>query len=94
MFRKVAIAALLLLGTSLTASAEVVPERKTLQVVNDVTTQVRQYPASRSSTTSTCGSENGEAMLTGAVTMAFKKDDIGKHRVATVAGVLVGRTTS
>jgi hyperosmotically inducible protein len=87
MFRKVAIAALLLLGTSLTASAEVVPERKTLQVVNDVTTQVRRYTRfTIFDDVNVRIGQNGEATLTGAVTMPFKKDDIGRI-VSKVSGV-------
>ena len=87
MFRKVAIAALLLLGASLTASAEVVPERKTLQVVNDVTTQVRRYTRfTIFDGVNVRVGQNGEATLTGAVTMPFKKDDIGQI-VSKVAGV-------
>ena len=81
MFRKVAIAALLLLGASLTASAEVVPERKTLQVVNDVTSQVRQYTRfTIFDDVNVRVGQNGVATLTGAVTMPFKKDDIGQTR--------------
>ena len=87
MFRKVGIAALLLLGTSLTASAEVVPERKALQVVNDVTTQVRRYTRfTIFDDVNVRIGQNGEATLTGAVTMPFKKDDIGRI-VSQVAGV-------
>jgi hyperosmotically inducible protein len=87
MFRTVAIAALLLVGGSLTASAEVVPERKTLQVVNDITSQVRRY--SRFTIFDDVNVQmgpNGEATLIGAVTMPFKKDDIGRL-VAKVQGV-------
>ena len=91
MFRKVAIAALLLLGASLTASAEVVPERKTLQVVNDVTTQVRRYTRfTIFDDVNVRIGQNGEATLTGAVTMPFKKDDIGRTRVEG-GGRVVGR---
>jgi len=87
MFRKVGIAALLLLGASLTASAEVVPERKALQVVNDVTTQVRRYTRfTIFDDVNVRIGQNGEATLTGAVTMPFKKDDIGR-KAGEIAGV-------
>jgi hyperosmotically inducible protein len=87
MLRKAVITLLLLVGTSLTAAAEVVPERKTLQVVNDITTQVRRY--SRFTIFDDVNvqmGQNGEATLTGAVTMPFKKDDIGRL-VSKVQGV-------
>ena len=87
MFRKVGFAVLVLVGISLTASAEVVPERKTLQVVNDVTSQVRRYTRfTIFDDVNVQVGQNGEATLTGAVTMPFKKDDIGRI-VSKVSGV-------
>lgn len=83
----------LILGTVLfllpaSVFADVVPEpRKTLQVVNDVTSQVRRYTRfTIFDDVNVQVGANGEATLTGAVTMPFKRDDIGSL-VAKVAGV-------
>ena len=54
------------------------PERKTLQIVNDITSKVRQYPRFTIFDDVNVRVENGVAMLTGAVTMGFKREDIGK----------------
>jgi hyperosmotically inducible protein len=63
------------------------PERKALQVLNDVTQQVRQYTRFTIFDDVNVGIENGVVRLTGKVTAPFKKDDIGA-RVARVSGVL------
>ncbi len=82
----------LILGTVLlllpaSVFADVVPERKTLQVVNDITSQVRRYTRfTIFDDVNVQVGPNGEATLTGAVTMPFKRDDIATL-VAKVAGV-------
>ena len=86
MFRKVLLAALIVGLSSAAAFAEVVPERKTLQIVNDITSKVRQYPRFTIFDDVNVRVENGVAVLTGKVTMGFKREDIGKL-VATVPGV-------
>jgi hyperosmotically inducible protein len=86
MFRSVLVAAFILGLSSATAFAEVVPERKTLQIVNDITSKVRQYPRFTIFDDVNVRIENGVAVLTGAVTMGFKREDLGKI-VATVPGV-------
>jgi hyperosmotically inducible protein len=62
------------------------PERKSLQVLNDVTQQVRQYTRFTIFDDVNVGIDNGVVRLTGKVTAPFKKDDIAA-RVARVAGV-------
>ena len=86
MFRKVLLAAFIVGLSSATAFAEVVPERKSLQIVNDITSKVRQYPRFTIFDDVNVRVENGVAVLTGKVTMGFKREDIGKL-VATVPGV-------
>ena len=86
MFRKVLLAAFIVGLSSATAFAEVVPERKTLQIVNDITSKVRQYPRFTIFDDVNVKVENGVAVLTGKVTMGFKREDIGRL-VATVPGV-------
>jgi osmotically-inducible protein OsmY len=86
MLRKLVFAAAILSLSSAAAFAEVVPERKTLQVVNDITGKVRQYPRFTIFDDVNVRMDNGVAVLTGVVTMGFKRDDIGRI-VATVPGV-------
>ena len=54
------------------------PSGKTLQIVNDITSKVRQYPRFTIFDDVNVRVENGVAVLTGAVTMGFKREDIGK----------------
>jgi len=86
MFRKLLLAAAILAFSSVAAFAELVPERKTLQIVNDVTSKIRQYPRYTIFDDVSVRMESGVAVLTGSVTMGFKRDDIGRV-VATVPGV-------
>ena len=86
MWRKTALAAVLVMLTSASAFAELAPDRKTLQVVNDITSKVRQYPRFTIFDDVNVRMENGTATLVGSVTMGFKRDEIGKI-VATVPGV-------
>jgi hyperosmotically inducible protein len=86
MFRKILLATAILTLSSAAAFAEIVPERKTLQVVNDVTSKVRQYPRFTIFDDVNVRMENGVATLSGAVTMGFKREDIARL-VASVPGV-------
>jgi hyperosmotically inducible periplasmic protein len=86
MLRKVLLATFILAFSSAAAWAEVVPERKTLQVVNDITSKVRQYPRFTIFDDVNVRMDNGVAVLTGSVTMGFKRDDIGRV-VSSVPGV-------
>ena len=62
------------------------PERKSLQVLNDVTQQVRQYTRFTIFDDVNVAIDGGLVRLTGKVTAPFKRDDIAA-RVARVAGV-------
>ena len=62
------------------------PERKSLQVLNDVTRQVRQYTRFTIFDDVNVAVDSGVVRLTGKVTAPFKKDDIAA-RVARVDGV-------
>jgi len=64
-----------------------VPTRKSLQVLNDVAAQVRQYTRFTIFDDVNVSVDNGMVTLTGRVTMPFKKDDL-EARVATVDGVV------
>ena len=86
MFRKILLAAAILTLSSGAAFADLVPERKTLQVVNDITSRVRQYSRFTIFDDVNVRMENGVATLSGAVTMGFKRDDIARL-VAAVPGV-------
>jgi hyperosmotically inducible protein len=87
MGKKSFIAVLVLALSSASAFAETLPPRKNLQIVNDITSQVRQYSRfTIFDDVSVQLADNGAAILTGAVTMPFKKDDIGRL-VGKVAGV-------
>jgi osmotically-inducible protein OsmY len=87
MWKKILGVALVLTLSSASAFAELIPERKNLQIVNDIASQVRQYARFTifDDVNIRLGA-NGQATLTGAVTMPFKKDDIGRL-VSKVQGV-------
>lgn len=86
MLRKLILGSVLLLLPA-SVFADVLPERKSLQVVNDITSQVRRYTRfTIFDDVNVQLGANGEATLTGAVTMPFKRDDIGSL-VSKVAGV-------
>ena len=64
-----------------------VNERKSLQIVNDISSQVRQYTRFTIFDDVRVGiAEGGVAVITGRVTMPFKKDDIGR-KAGGIAGV-------
>jgi osmotically-inducible protein OsmY len=85
--RKRAILMALAFALSSVAAFADVPERKSLQVINDITKQVRQYTRyTIFDDVSVQLTDTGTAVLTGKVTMPFKKDDIGRL-VAKVSGV-------
>jgi hyperosmotically inducible protein len=87
MLRKTILMALAFALSSASAFAADVPERKSLQVINDITKQVRQYTRyTIFDDISVQVTDNGVAVLTGKVTMPFKRDDIGRL-VARVQGV-------
>lgn len=87
MLRKTILMALAFALSSSAAFAADVPERKSLQVINDITKQVRQYTRyTIFDDVSVRLADNGVAVLTGKVTMPFKKDDIGRL-VSRVQGV-------
>jgi hyperosmotically inducible periplasmic protein len=87
MLRKTILMALAFALSSSAALAADVPERKSLQVINDITKQVRQYTRyTIFDDVSVRLADNGVAVLTGKVTMPFKKDDIGRL-VSRVQGV-------
>ena len=87
MLRKAFLMALAFALSSSAAFAADVPERKSLQVINDITKQVRQYTRyTIFDDVSIRLEDNGTAVLTGKVTMPFKKDDIGRI-VSRVDGV-------
>lgn len=76
---------LLALGSA--ASAQT-PERKDLQVFNDIADQVNRYTQLTIFDSISASVDGGHVMLSGWVTMPYKRDDIEK-RVAKVAGVLL-----
>jgi hyperosmotically inducible protein len=85
MVRNTMLAALALTLLAGPARADM-PERKNLQVLNDVAAQVRQYSRFTIFDDVNASLVNGVVTLTGRVTMPFKKDDIAA-RVAAVNGV-------
>jgi hyperosmotically inducible periplasmic protein len=85
MFRKLVFGALALALFTAPASADTV-ERKSLQVLNDVGREVRQYVRFTIFDDVSASVENGVVRLTGKVTAPYKRDDI-EARVARVAGV-------
>ncbi len=62
-------------------------ERKDLQVFNDISTQVNRYTQFTIFDSIDAGIDQGHVVLTGWVTMPYKKTDI-ERRVAKVDGVL------
>ena len=86
MFRRFIPVALALALSSTSVFADVT-ERKSLQIVNDITSEVRQYTRFTIFDDVNVQLEpGGVAVLSGKVTMPFKKDDIGRI-VSRVAGV-------
>ena len=72
--------------SSVSAYADV-SERKSLQLINDITSEVRSYTRfTIFDDVNVQLAEDGVVVLTGKVTMPFKKDDIGRM-VARVNGV-------
>jgi hyperosmotically inducible periplasmic protein len=67
------------------ASADI-SERKNLQILNDVASQVQQYTRFTIFDDVNASVDNGVVTLTGRVTMPFKKNDIAA-RVARIEGV-------
>ena len=78
MVRKAFLMALAFALLSSSASADVV-ERKSLQIVNDVSREVRNYTRFTIFDDVRVGmAEDGVVVLTGRVTMPFKRDDIAR----------------
>jgi hyperosmotically inducible protein len=78
MVRKSFLMALAFALFSTSASADVA-ERKSLQVINDVSSEVRKYTRFTIFDDVRVGvAEDGVVVLSGRVTMPFKKDDIGR----------------
>lgn len=75
-----------LAGPAAEPSGAVQPERKDLQVFNDISKTVNRYVYFTIFDDVSANVENGVATLTGKVTMPYKKSDIEK-RVAKVDGV-------
>ena len=65
---------------------EQTPERKDLQVFNDVADQVNRYTQLTIFDSISASVDNGHVVLSGWVTMPYKKNDL-EHRVQKVAGV-------
>lgn len=63
-----------------------VPERKSLQVLKDVATEVRQYSRFTIFDDVNAAVDDGVVTLTGRVTAPFKKNDL-ERRVSTITGV-------
>ena len=61
-------------------------DRKDLQIFIDISTQVNRYPQFTIFDSIDAGVDNGDVVLSGWVTMPYKKTDI-ERRVAKVAGV-------
>ena len=61
-------------------------DRKDLQIFNDISTQVNRYPQFTIFDSIDAGVDDGNVVLSGWVTMPYKKTDI-ERRVAKVAGV-------
>ncbi|HXG89379.1 MAG TPA: BON domain-containing protein [Vicinamibacterales bacterium] len=79
-------AALLLALVLLGASAASAQERKDLQIFRDISTQVNRYTQFTIFDNIDASITQGRVVLSGSVTMPFKKDDI-ERRVRSVAGV-------
>jgi osmotically-inducible protein OsmY len=89
------LAALVTISTPAFASAHAdapadqqTPERKDLQVFNDIANQVNRYTQLTIFDSIAASVDGGHVVLSGWVTMPYKRDDIEK-RVAKVAGVLL-----
>jgi hyperosmotically inducible periplasmic protein len=85
MFRRLLLTTLLAGTFALPAWAEI-GERKNLQVLRDVTSEVRQYSRFTVFDDVNAAIEDGVVTLAGRVTMPFKRDEIAA-RVARVDGV-------
>jgi hyperosmotically inducible protein len=85
MFQRFLIAALVIAAFAAPASADT-GNRKGLQVLQDVASEVRQYTRFTVFDDVNASIDNGIVTLMGRVTMPFKKDEIGA-RVARVDGV-------
>jgi hyperosmotically inducible protein len=85
MFRRILLTTLLAGTFALPAWAEI-GERKNLQVLRDVTSEVRQYSRFTVFDDVNAAIEDGVVTLAGRVTMPFKRDEIAA-RVARVEGV-------
>ena len=83
MWRKALIAAACVLALGSPAFAE---QRKDLQVFRDISEQVNRYTQFTIFDNVDADVTSGRVVLTGAVTMPYKKDDI-ERRVRSVAGV-------
>lgn len=68
------------------AGASYAQDRKDLQVFNDISTQVNRYTQFTIFDSIDAGVDDGHVVLSGWVTMPYKKTDI-ERRVAKVAGV-------
>jgi hyperosmotically inducible protein len=86
MFTRTILGALALVLFSTGAFAETT-ERKSLQILNDVASQVRQYTRFTVFDDVRASVQDGVVTLSGKVTMPYKKDDIAE-RVARVSGVM------
>jgi hyperosmotically inducible periplasmic protein len=75
-----------LLALSSAADAQT-PERKDLQVFNDIADQVNRYTQITIFDSISASVDDGRVVLTGWVTMPFKRDDLEK-RVRKVEGVM------
>lgn len=85
MMKKAILGALALALCTAPAFADV-PERKSLQVLKDVASEVQRYTRFTIFDDVNASVESGVVTLTGSVTAHFKKNDIA-HRVASVEGV-------
>lgn len=75
------------LGLALVAqAAAAAPDRKDLQIFNDVSNAVTRYPQFTVFDDISANVHNGNVTLSGKVTMPYKRDDI-ERRVAKVDGV-------
>ena len=84
MFRSLIIA---IAGVAMTAQLAVAaPDRKNLQVFNDISNAVNRYPQFTVFDDVNASVRDGVVTLTGKVTMPYKRDDIVK-RVAKIDGV-------
>ena len=80
-------AVLALCATALLSTSALAQERKDLQVFRDIAEQVNRYTHFTIFDSVEADVSNGHVVLTGAVTMPYKKDDI-ERRARSVKGVL------